>query len=286
MSLHFTYCLLQYKHSPVLKEAINIGIVFLFPNEKISKDSLHFAHGNAFRAKSIYPDFDNYLVNEFLKVIEKKVINSTDIFQEKRLELGLSEFLHQYILAEDDSALQFSEPEVVTNTFKSRDEAVAAFGQLLLPGINIHKPVIKRIDDKLIVRRYRNYLIEKDPKAGEKIIKKPKIVGADTKSQFDFAWENGSFNYLKPLSFDYKEALDIENKAFQNAGLLEYLLPYVNPDKVRFDFIIARPKQESLMNTYEKAIKIIESAKAPVRFIQQEQLEEYSQETIDALREH
>ena len=60
MNTQFEYSVLQYKHSPSLGEAINIGLLFSFPRE----NKIHFVIGNTNRLKCVYPNFDTSIFNK------------------------------------------------------------------------------------------------------------------------------------------------------------------------------------------------------------------------------
>ena len=62
MNKVLTYSILQYKHSLLLGEAINIGVLFYFPEE----NHLEFAYGTSTRARAIYEDFDTTLFNSLI----------------------------------------------------------------------------------------------------------------------------------------------------------------------------------------------------------------------------
>jgi hypothetical protein len=283
MTKYFTYSLLQYHQSPVLQEAVNIGIVFHFPEFSRGEPALFFVYGNSQRLKPIYPDFDAGLFQALLKTIEKKVKKAANLFAEQNLAAGLKSFLDSTILLEDESSFQFSAPVTVSNSYKSSQEAVKAFSLLLLPGINIEKPKLTRITEAFIIKKYRNYLKEAGEKAEEKIIQKPSLKILDSTIKFELAWQNGTLNYVRPLSFDLKDASEIENKGFLNSGQLNFITQHTDTDNIRFDFIIAPPADKKLYKNFENAIRIIDEAPAPHKLIFDSELKKYSEETIDSL---
>lgn len=54
MVKQLTYNILQYKHSQLPGEALNVGILFFFGPE----ETPHFVTGNFHRVKAAYADFD------------------------------------------------------------------------------------------------------------------------------------------------------------------------------------------------------------------------------------
>jgi hypothetical protein len=136
MPTPFTYSILQYRHSLVLGEAINVGILFQFPDE----EKFEFVSGNAYRLKAIYPDFDQSVYNYLIKSIEKKLKqDNSDLFKFSNSKSNLKEYIHTSLLSEDASVLQFREPiKVLSNkdNFGQDDrieKIVDEFSKLLLP---------------------------------------------------------------------------------------------------------------------------------------------------------
>lgn len=125
------YSILQYKHSPILGESINVGILFFFPD---GQTKLFFQMADSTRLRPIYDDFDTTYFNSILKIIQKNV----QTFSEKSRTEGttintLDAFIHKYLLKKDDTVLQFSKPFSVLNTFPTNETAVKEYTKLLLP---------------------------------------------------------------------------------------------------------------------------------------------------------
>lgn len=104
----FTYCLLRYIHSQSAGEALNVGILFIFPEEK--KVIFH-APNDLSRLSYTYKNFSDYLVKAHLEGITQKVntINENwhlfgdDILQDQWA------FISKELLLEDATALQFGD---------------------------------------------------------------------------------------------------------------------------------------------------------------------------------
>src|SRR5215831_9548468 len=113
MNASFTYSVLQYHHSLLLGEAINVGILFQFPNE----ERIEFVSGNAHRLKSIYPDFDQTVYNYLIKSIEKKLIDvNGSVFSNVISKNDFKKYINTSILPEDATVLQFKDPVTALNT--------------------------------------------------------------------------------------------------------------------------------------------------------------------------
>jgi len=269
-----------------LGESLNVAILFHFPPNEYETDGLYFVYGNAHRPKSIYPNFNNSLFNAFIKTIKSKIAESSGLFQEVSLKGGLKEFIHKNILSEDASALQFSEPYVVTNAFITRNDAVKSFSELLLPGIITAKPITERISEGIILKKYKSYIFERNKDLERKVEKNKQIKDNDVELKFDIAWQNGSLNLVKALSFDLHDNQSIQQKAVTYFGYLNLLDETAKKNNFRFDFIVAEPQVRSLYKNYDRAIEILEQSNAPKRIITPSDFKKYSDETISALESY
>src|SRR5258708_23634075 len=110
MNKEFKYSILQYKHSELLGEAINIALLVYPPSEK----KIEFVIGNIQRIKSIYPEFNIPFLEKILKKIDYKIQSFKNQLSSQNISVtDLDEFLHQNVLAEDATVLQFTRSNTV-----------------------------------------------------------------------------------------------------------------------------------------------------------------------------
>jgi hypothetical protein len=138
MTSPFTYSILQYRHSLILGEAINVGVLFQFHVE----EKLEFISGNAHRLKLIYPDFDQTVCNYLIKGISKKIKDENNsLFFDFNSNSNLKKYISSNLLPEDSTVLQFQEPITVLgnrgNLISSKfiEKIVNDFSALLLPDL-------------------------------------------------------------------------------------------------------------------------------------------------------
>lgn len=264
---------MQYKHSLTLRESLNVGILFYFHDDNY----FEFVNGDGYRAKAIYPDFDNSLFNGYLKAIKLKTKKAIDLFNQNPLASDFSKFIHKNILAEDAAGLIFSEPVTVNNVFNDKNEAINEFSKLLLSGINIQKPTIIRHNENYILRKFSGYVFGKD-KALETKFKKNEIIKTNhINLKFDLSWHNKIYNYLKPINFDLADDSSINNKAALYFGYISGLGEYANSkNDISFDFLITKPRESGLIRAYENALDFLNNTKAPKKLITEDNLESYS----------
>lgn len=293
MTTPFTYSVLQYRHSLVLGEAINVGILFQFP----AAEKVEFIAGNAHRLKLIYPDFDQTVYNYLIKSIEKKLREEgNSLFHSVHLKTDFKKYIRSAVLPEDATVLQFQEPvnvvgrKVEGSTEEKIDKIVDEFSKLLLPGIVTKKPDIIRHNENFLIKKYTSYIFEKNKDLENKFIRnhviKTNIKDRNIELKFELAWENGTTNFVKALSFDLTEEKAIQDKSAINYGYLNLLGDYAKDNNYRFDIIVAKPQKRELLSSYENALGLLELSDAPKRIVTETDLNNYSEETIQSLESH
>ncbi len=293
MTNSFTYSVLQYRHSLVLGEAINVGILFQFPVE----EKLKFVAGNAYRLKAIYPDFDQTVYNYLIKSIEKKLKEeSKSLFRFANAKSDFKKFINAFILPEDATALQFKDPvSVLGNTdgaynSDSLSKIVDGFSKMLLPGIITKMPGIQRHNEHFLIKSYIGYIFEKHKDLEKKInrnrVIKTEVHNSKIELKFELSWQNGATHFVKPLSFDLTEEKAILDKSLVNYGYLNLLGDFANQHDYHFDFIVSKPQNKELYTSYENALGLLQLSNAPIRIVTELELKDYSEETIEELLRH
>lgn len=279
MSNYFTYSVLQYKHSLTLGESLNVGILFYFPEDNI----FEFVSGDGYRAKSIYPDFDNSLFNAYLKAITTKVKKHVDLFNEKPLGSDFASYVHKFILAEDAAGLIFREPVTLKNVFISRAQAIDEYSKLLLPGIDIEKPSIIRHNENYIIKRFNGYIFGQDKSLESKFKKNEPVRTKHFNLKFDLSWQKTNQNYIKPISFDFADESSIQTKAAVFYSYIIDLSEYAAANKSRFDFLVSKPQLTEFNRAYENALDFLNSAKNHGKIVTEDNWQKYSQNIISEL---
>jgi len=277
MNNYFTYSVLQYKHSLALGESLNVGILFYFPIE----NSFEFVSGDGYRAKAIYHDFDNSLFNGYLKTIQTKIKKHVDLFNENPVSSDFAKYIHKYILAEDAAGLIFREPVNVKNVFGDKKKAVDEYSTILLPGINIEKPSIIKHNENYIIKKFNGYIFKLDKSLESKFKKNEVIKTNHFNLKFDLSWEKKTYNYIKPINFDFSDEVSIQTKAAVFYSYITDLSDYTN--KSRFDFLITKPQDSTLNHAYENALDFLNNAKTTKQLITEDELENYSQNVLSEI---
>lgn len=276
----FQYSLLQYKHSLTLNEAVNVGILFYFPEDL----AIHFVPGALNRVKAIYDETDNAVLTHLLKVIDKKIKDQSDLFRAENFKPNLKKHIHSTVLNEDSTVLQFADPVIAVNTFKTYQQAIDEYTKLLLPGHNELITREKRHSESYLVKKLTK-LLSKD-KDVEQRLEKNKVIKTDKfELKFELGWQNGSYNLVKSISFDLSDEHAIQSKSAQYFGFLTLLNEhdYIETHNYKFDLLVLRPQNRNLFKAFDNALTILEKVDAPKEIITEDKIKTYSERILSEL---
>jgi Protein of unknown function (DUF3037) len=281
MNKQLIYSILQYKHSPVLGEAINVGVLYYFPNEE---RKLYFHITDATRIKPIYKDFDSRYFNSILKLIKNNVSKySGDLYAEKLLNDNLKDFIHFYLLKNDDTALQFSDLNSVINIYSKPEQAIEEYTKLLLP-LSIKKDAqVLKHNESFIIKKFKTRLFGQNEELAQKVTKNYVVQTDELSFKFDFAWQNGSLNLVHPLSFDLQDTQSIQRKTAEYCSYLGWLSKYTKDNNCRIDLLLAKPQESSLQSIYNKSIKLLIAVDSNKQVIPFEDIDNYTDKAAEYL---
>lgn len=282
MRHYFTYSLLQYQYSPALQESLNVGAVFHFPLES----KFYFVVGDLQRIKAVYPSIDRGLILQYVKQIELNVQKSSNLFEPLSEPAHFNKFIHTHLLKRDDTALQFTQSTQVINTFSTSQEAVNAYSKLLLPNtITKEQPPFVRKNEQYVMRHFTQ-LISSISKEAEQKLKQPQTIRAESgfPLKFDYSWQNGTLNLIKPLSFDVLDENTIIEKTEKFIGIFNIFGKQAKLNNQRLDILITPPQDIKLRGIYENAYaELRRNYGDSKRLITENDIEEYANETVEYL---
>ncbi|WP_375443535.1 DUF3037 domain-containing protein [uncultured Fibrella sp.] len=284
MNSVFYYSVLQYRYAQSLGEVLNVGVLLLFPEQR---QAIFRYPDRLGRIRKLYPNFSEKTIRSYFKGIAARtdqLSKQPEIFA--NYEEHPRQLIDNEILVRDSSALQFGElkPSVLyTNDLSAISDQF----------YNIYLSFYEEDEHK--VRHDEGYLLKEYQKRLQQRLRgllsreafdRPFTVkpeGTNFAYQFAFAWQNGSYNLVKPVSFDLKLEQSITDKATLNVGQFTVLRPYAEQHNARFDVLVARPKDRGLYKPYDQAIQLL-ADQPHVNIVEEEQLDSYSEKTADALR--
>lgn len=281
------YTLLQYHHSLLLGERLNVGLLVLFPQLK----KLYFRHpSNLKRLKAVYPQVPEQLLKNYFQGFIRKteMLNrQPEIFSEYNIENNTSAFLGAEFLIADDSALQFSAVRTSVQFSPSPETVVNQLYHLHLGLYEVEEEPKDQHNESYLSLRYKKLIREHNPDVfSRRLIRENHVIEKEGNSfQFDFAWQNGTFNLVKPISFDLVKPESIQNKATRYFGEFTLLEEEAQTQNLRFDVLLAKPRHRKLFKPYDNALRLLEKPRH-VNLVEENKLSDYSQLTLKGLSGH
>lgn len=268
----FEYSLLRYRHSYLLGEEFNVGILFWFPLE--SRVEFLYPHYLQ-RITNLYPDFSTKTLRNFLKAFEKQVnrINkdtykSFDFYSDS----ALKNLIENYFLSQDSTALYFA--DIKKGTYEDIGKTLEYYKEQYL-SVYEKSSAREHKDEQYILNRVEDGLKSLNLSYSQDIKRDYTLNTPYLSETFKYAWKNGSVNLITPVGFDLKRKDSITDKACTWRGKLETFKSKADEENLRFDLIVSRPEERSLFKTYDNVLKLLEENEAPKEIIEEEKLQEY-----------
>ncbi len=271
MTKKFQYCVLKYRPSYLLDERVNIGLLFLFPDDA----QIRFAFPPTLsRLSSLYPDIDLTLIRQYLKHFEQR---SNELVQ-KNLFLAVENtaLVASEFLIPDANALFFSNFKV--GKYTDLNDIIKYYSNIYFTVYNDGHDLGQH-DEKYLNHRFWSFLETENSKRG--LFQKNYTIKTDNLStDFDFAWQNGSTNLVKTLGFDLVKKESIQNKAVRWFGEITQLQINEKLTNNRIDFLVSKPSNQQLFNAYDNALRILDSIKAEKSILEEENLGSYLEKAL------
>ena len=283
----YIYSTLKYQHSALLGESLNIGVLIYFPFE----DKIVFKYSkNLGRIKAIYDVISEKTIKHYLSQIESTVKNLADykssffnIDKDNFFDL----FIEKNILPKDGSVLQFAESKQAFLNSRTIEETIAYLSNRFIFEVQKSHSFNNSLKEPQLTKKFYGYLSDLDFEkinSTDERFHKDYIVVNETGNEFNFeyAWQNGTLNLVKAISFDLKEARGLADKAYKNFGLFTDLKNEAIANNLRYDLLIGKPVSKDLYREFDHAINLL-STLEKVDIIFEDEIENYSKIAIKAL---
>lgn len=284
MNNKYTYSLLKYKHSTLLGECLNVGLLLYFHTSK----TLEFIFtGNLARVNAIYLNAPERVLRNYVREIDNRVsfLNTKldDLFIDD-IENRFDSFIDNFILPSDGSSLQFEEGIVSFQYEKSNIDIIEHLKNLYLFEISTSKENKEYEIGKSFYQSIKNYVKEVGKSNSPNFYKDYSVENeTGVEFKFKYAWQNGTLNLVKPLNFDLSDPKHVASKGHQNYGLFFDLNNVAVKKKLRYDLIIGEPKQKGLIKEFNHSIKLLERLNH-VKLIPESKLNKYTQDLISTIK--
>lgn len=271
MSGNFQFTVLRYRHSFIIGEVLNIGILFLFDNghlefrcpKKIGRITKLYDTLSSSFIKNTFSSFKNMVSN--LNRGQGNLIGS---------ESSLKVVVNKYFLIEDAGTLLFS--DIKSGVYQDRDQTIDYYYNLFLA--SYEQEPDDRKSERYILDQFKSIIKTKFNSNLEKEIRIEKTLVDEKRGiseTFDYGWQNGSLNLITPISFDLKDDQNLTNKSLKYFGLFNVLKKQAIASDISFDVLVTRPQDHALHKKYIKAIDLIKDSGAPMNIIEEEKFEKY-----------
>lgn len=244
----YTYCTLRYVHDVVGGEFVNVGVVLYAPEAKYLSAICRTTYG---RLSKVFPGMQAEHFKSLMRFIQARLEEQgARVVDELPLNVPSSvvEFA-QSVLPRDDSSLQWSPPGSGRTSDPSKtleqlfERMVMRFEERPAPSVRSDEEVWRNFRKNLEERRLLQHF---QPK---------RIAVQDDEVEFQYAWKNGFWHCLEPLSFDLAGPDSIRDKAHRWLGQMASLKDA--PEQFKVYLLLGAPQQEELKPAFANAISIL-----------------------------
>ncbi len=278
----FTYSLLRYVHSASSGEALNVGILFIFPEQR--KVVFH-APTKLTRLSHVYQNFSEWLVKAHLKGIKQKaqaISKDWNLFADELLH-NQRAFIAREFLLEDATALQFSEIRVGVLYTEDVVALAQSYYDLYFSDYEALPTKENQRNEKYISQKLYKSIIAQNKEVEQYLRKDVVVESPDLILKFEYAWQNHQEHLVKPLSLDLATEEGIQEKAARNYGYLALMNQTAQEKNYTFDVLVSRPSFKSLYASYDRALRVLDAVPTSKKIIEETHIEEYSGEIIGQL---
>lgn len=280
----FSYSVLEYVHSDLLGESLNIGILFHFTESRklIFRQPTNFsrlrcAYGRSFSSSSVGAVLKG-ISTQVAKINKDKPLGLDSLFRTEGYD-----FILDRLLLTDATVLRFKEWRTAVQ-YADAITVADNYYELYFKHYNEDQDDIVRRDEEFIAKDIKRLLYQRNSNYANFIKRDVQIAAPklpDGHFAFDFSWQNEVLHYVKPIGFDLQEQKNINQKAAAYFGYLSAISDEVGSSKI--DILITRPQKRILWEAYDKAIALIDSVGISKKFVEQGDFEEYADDIIDHL---
>ena len=192
MTKTFTYSALRFRPSYFLEEQVNIGLLFHFQEDNY----ITFIHPSSLvRLSSLHPATN-------LRIIKKHLSD----FKKIIAQISPSEFINAHpslqkeILLEDGNRFFFSTPR--RGKYHSAKDIIDYYEKKYF---DFYKSgaIRKRKDEAFLIKRFSEILAQQEYAGYTQALFKKEYKPNHGETVFDYAWQNGTTNLVKSISFDW-----------------------------------------------------------------------------------
>lgn len=244
----YSYTVLRYVHDTTTGEFVNVGVALCAPEAHYASALCRTTYG---RLAKVFPGMNGEHFKTLMRHIQAR-------FEELGEKLGGESQLDKdrsvidfakSILPMDDSSLQWS--PIGGGRTDDPSQTLERLYERMVMRYDERQQHERRSDGD--VWRYFKRNLEERRLLQHFQVKK--IVTKDDEVEFQYAWKNGIWHCLEPLSFDLSGSENIRDKAHKWLGQITGVRDA--DEQFKLYFLVGAPRQEHLRDAFESALRIL-----------------------------
>ena len=273
----YTYTVLRYVHDTTTGEFVNVGVALYAPQLRYASALCRTTYR---RLSTVFPGVNGEQFRSLMRYVQARFeelgerLTSELPFMEKKSVLDLA----QTILPRDDSSLQWSPAGSGTTDDPSQtleqlfERMVRRYDERLQSGHQTDDDVWRHFKRSLEERRLLSHFVPK------------KISVQDDEVEFQYAWKNGIWHCLEPISFDLSASESIKEKAHRWLGQMTSVQEASGNLKVYL--LVGRPRNDELRAAYENALHILRKMPVKNEIFSEEQASDLASSIAQEMERH
>lgn len=265
----YKYSVLKYRPSFYLDERLNVGLLFVFPNEE---QAVFIYPKSLKRLKDFYPDVSLARFKKYLSVFKQKAKRLETDFQSDTL-------LGDHFLVPDGNSFFFSDFKI--GVYTSKEVIVDYYKNEYF---RLYQQESKTNPNTQLTKQFKKQL-DQFPEKLHFFHKKVAIPNKIDTTEFDYAWQNGTTNLVKSLSFQLANKESIQRKSFRWYGEFSQLKKAAQSHQWKVDILVDKPKHKELFKPYEEALTVLSSLETPHQIVESSGLNGYVENAVETVKE-
>ena len=278
MKNSYTYSVLRYVHDITTGEFVNVGVAIYSREARYASALCRTTYGRLGRT---FPGMDGEAFKSLMRFVQSRI---EEIGDGLKNDLPLNGFpasvveVAHAVLPVDDSSLQWSPPgsglaENLSQTLEVLfDRLVTRYDE---------RPQQERRSDEEVWRKYRHSL---EARHVLKYLQPKKITVQDDEVEFQYAWKNGVWHCLEPVSLDLSSADSIREKAHRWLG--QILSVKEASEQFKVYLLLGEPQQEALQPAFERAVSILHKLPVASEVVRENRAVEFSERFAQEIETH
>lgn len=278
MKTAYTYTVLRYVHDIATGEFVNVGVVIYAREARYASALCRATYG---RLSKVFPGLDGEVFKGMMHYVQSRIEELGAELRDELLLDGLPASvmdLAQSVLPRDDSSLQWSPPGSGLSDDPSRtleglfDRLVSSYDE---------RPAKERRTDEEVWRKYRRSL---ESRHVLKHLQPHRITVQDDEVEFRYAWRNGVWHCLEPVSLDLSSGDSIREKAHRWLGQIMSVKDAA--DRFKVYLLLGEPQQEGLRPAFDRAVSILHKLPVEKEIVREESATEFSERFAREVETH